>query len=180
MRSLVNLLLFLSAVEVVVRFWWRTGRRLRRFPDRVEQVVALRGVLVFLVVVMLMNAFGLVSSVVVQQIELMNDGVTSSLRLLRGPASLVLGTWGIFSLIAAALTRGVFTEEHGDLAVLRGMVSAMEALLVRFALPLIGLGTVFGVMGEGLVAAVLFFELLFVWALLRGYLFLRVRAEPVR
>jgi len=176
-RWVLNLLLLLVALEVVSRFWRRTGRGVRRFPERAPVVGALRGMLVMLVGAMLMNAFGMVSGVLVQNVELMNEGIADPVRLLRGPAAMVVGSWGLFSLIAASMTRGVFTEDHGDVAVLRGTVSALEAMLKRFALPLVGIGTVFGVAGEGLVLLVLFVELFLVWAFLRGYLFVRQRAE---
>lgn len=169
-------LLFLVAAEVVWRFWRRTGREVRRFPDYADSLMALRGMLLFLVAVMLLNALAMVSDTVVGPWERVANQPPTLRDILPGQLGLLLGTWGVFSLLAASITKGVFAHPP-DQAPLRGVVSALEALLKRMALPILGFGTLFGVAGEGFVVVVLAVEILLVWAFLRVQLLLQTLAR---
>lgn len=172
----LNLLLFLAGVEVVWRFWRRTGRELRRFPDYAETLAALRGMLILLVTVMLMNSFALVSATLLDPWTRGGDQPPALGDILPGQLGLLFGTWGIFSLLAASITTGVFSHPPSSIATtLQGTLSALEALLKRMALPLLGLGTLFGVAGEGSILVILAAEILFVWAFLRVQLAIRTR-----
>lgn len=172
----VNLLLILAGGEVVWRFWRRTGRELRRFPDYADALAALRGMLVLLVTVMLINSLALVSATLVEPWMRGGDQPPTVGDILPGQLGLLLGTWGIFSLLAASITTGVFSHPPGSVATtLQGTVSALEALLKRMALPLLGLGTLFGVAGEGSILVILAAEILFVWIFLRIQLAIRTR-----
>lgn len=177
-RWAVNLLLFVAAAEVLWRFWRTTSREMRRFPTHRATLVGLRFTLVFLVCVLLMNAFGMVSDTLVRPWMEAVEQPPPLWTVLRGQLALVLGTWGLFALVAGAMTRGVLSEPDDGAGVLRGTVSALESLLKRFGLAALGLGTVFGVGGDGVVILVLGVELLFVWGLLRVQLALHERARP--
>jgi len=153
---------------------------MRRFPEHAAAFEALRVTLVAFVAVMLMNALGLASATLADR--WMEGGPPTLRDVLPGQLALLFGTWGLFSLMGASITRGVVAEADGRAAVLRGTISALEAMLRRFALPLIGFGTVFGVAGEGALLLLLGAELLFVWALLRVQLarHRQARAEAPR